>query len=686
MKKKWRKVLSMLMSLCLIVGMMSTSVWAVGDDVVARIGETEYTSLEEAVDEANQTSGAVIDVVKSCTVDSLLEIKSAMTIQGQEGVVVTVAPEANRINTGEIYGFKMGTAIENGTVTFKDLTIKGSGNNLQLLWVCNTDPKGVSVSVENCKLDNSEKTVSGGYADAISFEYASGDTTDYFNLSVTGCEIAAASYGIGSGLNNGNANVSNCSLTVKDTVFNNTGNSSIYCIHAPVAFGSLMVENCDFNSVNSGGIKYIYNANNEESVVIKNNDFSDCNQNMNSGTYAVMATNQISDLTDDHCYCWATELSGNDFSNQNVIIALKAELEVVWFPDGQAQNDTVYNNMANENITNVGTRYGKSNYGGSTLFKQVGVCLTDFGMDTNEMTFTLGDEGQSTAYFYNTKDASGAYTNYQGAFADYWTDENLRHCSASLATWGEANAITRWNLDGVALTQNAEDSTVYEAENDVAKVQVNTATGAIDVTPKAVGTTSLQAVVGGGENGDLPNAKEDTLTITVEPIPQYTVSIFYLDKETGDVLGTYLSEPADRGTSYDVTDRSTVAFDGYDYDSMDGDVLSGVLDSDKVIYIYYTMKAPESSDEENVEDNDTPTGPAGGENSDVNGGDTTTGDGTTSGDETISDSSTPTGSADDMNTPATGDMTNLIVPMVAVLLSGVLALGMYALRRKMNRS
>ena len=65
----------------------------------------------------------------------------------------------------------------------------------------------------------------------------------------------------------------------------------------------------------------------------------------------------------------------------------------------------------NENITNVGTRYGKSNYGGSTLFKQVGVCLTDFGMDTNEMTFTLGDEGQSTAYFYNTKDASGAYTN-----------------------------------------------------------------------------------------------------------------------------------------------------------------------------------------------------------------------------------------------------------------------------------
>ena len=198
-----------------------------------------------------------------------------------------------------------------------------------------------------------------------------------------------------------------------------------------------------------------------------------------------------------------------------------------------------------------------------------------------------------------------------------------------------------------------------------------------------MGTTNLQAVVGGGENGDLPNAKEDTLTITVEPIPQYTVSIFYLDKETGDVLGSYLSEPADRGTSYDVTDRSTETFDGYDYDSMDGDVLSGVLDSDKVIYIYYTLKAPESSDEENVEDSDTPTGPAGGEDSDVNSGDTSNGG---NGDETISDSSTPTGSADDTNTPATGDTTNLIVPMVAVLLSGVLALGMYALRRKAHRS
>ena len=136
----------------------------------------------------------------------------------------------------------------------------------------------------------------------------------------------------------------------------------------------------------------------------------------------------------------------------------------------------------------------------------------------------MGDGDKTSSYYYNSLTSSGAYTNAVEGFNSYFTDENPRHCGASLATWGEANAITRFTLDGVAFVQDVEtgeDDTeillsTWTAENDVAKVVIDTATGAITVTPKAVGETKLVGTVGAGADGTLPNGKDDELIITVK--------------------------------------------------------------------------------------------------------------------------------------------------------------------------
>ena len=89
----------------------------------------------------------------------------------------------------------------------------------------------------------------------------------------------------------------------------------------------------------SGGIKYIYSTDNE--VRITDNDFTGCNQAQTTGAFAIMATTQTADPENQRSYSYATQLSGNKLRGQNTILAVKAPVEVVWFPDGQAKKQPV---------------------------------------------------------------------------------------------------------------------------------------------------------------------------------------------------------------------------------------------------------------------------------------------------------------------------------------------------------
>ena len=467
------------------------------------------TTLDKAVELLNaEESGGKVALEEGEYLIEKVPVQKAIQFEGvsREETKIIVKGEVNRNSSGETYGFDIATPVD-GTISFSNLSIEaedeGTYGVLQLIWIHNTDEAGVSVEVDNCNLINIGE--GGAYRHAISIEYASGPAKYYFDLAVTDCYIETRSYGIGSGLNNGSPDVSDCRITATDTTFTGDSKGSIYNIHTPKALNELIVENCEFYGTGSGGIKYIYSTTN--TVKINNNIFNKPanseTQFPNSGTYAIMATTQQSDLSDPRSYSYATELNGNVFNGQNTIIAAAAPLEVIWFPDGHSANAVELNNYGDSNVTDEGTRYGISNYGGNGGGF---IALTDFGISEDEVHFSgVTATASDIHYVYNSTE-SGTYTNYK-SMTDYWTDTNPRHCSASLATFDEADAVTRWTID----------------DNSIADFTVNH-DGSVTIIPKKEGVAYLTAVVGGGESGTIPNAKRDTVKIVVGEVPTVPVA------------------------------------------------------------------------------------------------------------------------------------------------------------------
>lgn len=69
----------------------------------------------------------------------------------------------------------------------------------------------------------------------------------------------------------------------------------------------------------------------------------------------------------------------------------------------------------------------------------------------------------------------------------------------------------------------------------------------------------------------------------------YDVTVNYLDGANGErIADSYVSGELLKESAYDVTAQAAIAIEGYTYDRTTGDALSGILDADKVINVYYT--------------------------------------------------------------------------------------------------
>ena len=159
-----------------------------------------------------------------------------------------------------------------------------------------------------------------------------------------------------------------------------------------------------------------------------------------------------------------------------------------------------------------------------------------------------------------------------------------------------------------------------------------------------------------------------TLTKVVDYVPSYDyyhVTVNYYDKDTGEkIASSYVSPSQIEGSRYDVTEYDAIAIDGYTYDSTSGDALSGVLNSNKVINVYYV------AEETDIDDGDTPTTdlPEDPGETDIDDGDTPTGDlpdlpGEGGEEVDIGDGETPTG-----NLPQTGTMADSTMSTIGMLL------------------
>ena len=193
------------------------------------------------------------------------------------------------------------------------------------------------------------------------------------------------------------------------------------------------------------------------------------------------------------------------------------------------------------------------------------------------------------------------------------------------------------------------------------------------------GKPTVSYTVSGGGGGIIPSYN------------YYTVTVNYLDKETGEkVADSYVSPSRIQGSRYDVTAYDAIAVDGYTYDSTSGDALTGTLNSNKVVNVYYVAEATE------IPDDDTPTGdlPEQPGETDIPDDDTPTGDlpeqpeegnqPGEGGEVDIGDGETPTG-----NLPQTGTMANTTMSTVGMLLLAMSmatagTAGIILLKRKEN--
>jgi len=166
-------------------------------------------------------------------------------------------------------------------------------------------------------------------------------------------------------------------------------------------------------------------------------------------------------------------------------------------------------------------------------------------------------------------------------------------------------------------------------------------------------------------NGTIAN-ENVVITVTYTPIPvapsYYTVTVNYLNQADNSVLAQPHSETHREYTSYDVTAYDKIAIEGYTYAATSGDQLTGTLNGNKVINVYYTVNEPVIIPDEPTPGGDKPVTP------------TTPTEPTNPGTEIIDDN-TPMG-----NLPNTGAPADVIDPvttlgLVALILS-MLAAGL----------
>ena len=183
----------------------------------------------------------------------------------------------------------------------------------------------------------------------------------------------------------------------------------------------------------------------------------------------------------------------------------------------------------------------------------------------------------------------------------------------------------------------------------------------------------------------------------IDPGPSYNyyrVTVNYLDRADGSkIANSYTSPSRMESSRYDVSEYDAIAINGYTYDATEGDPVSGVLNGNKTVNVYYV------ADETDIDDGDTPTTdlpdvPGDGGEVDIDDGDTpttdlpgtgdtgSTGDG---GETDIPDTGTPTGSLPQTGTQAQTSAARValsVMALTASLAAAGLALLLFRKSRK----
>lgn len=152
-----KKIVAMLMAVAMAFSLLPVTAFAEEGTPVAKIGETEYTSLDAAIIAAKDTNNAVIEVLTNCETTGLNLTKN-LTIQGAEGLE----------SKPTITFTDKGIALWGNSLTFKncDVVMNGIGSTpySEWSWMTVCASKNASLSLDEATMTMDGKNAGDKHA------------------------------------------------------------------------------------------------------------------------------------------------------------------------------------------------------------------------------------------------------------------------------------------------------------------------------------------------------------------------------------------------------------------------------------------------------------------------------------------------------------------------------------------
>lgn len=594
---------------------------------VAKIGDTEYATLDEAIEAAED--GATITLLANCETAGL-NLDKNLTIAGSTEKTFTVTFKDN------------GIALWGKALTFKNCAVSMTGIDstpytAEWNWMAICASKDASLTLENATM-TMDGTGTGKKAHAIYF--CSNNRLNLINSKLTIRNYPQDALEWNGGVGGYNVKLTNNSTFVSD--HNRSGFAGSFVA---------TIDNSEVDVINSTG-----NGSNGSHFDIKNGSVVRFNDNGSHGLSAGWLTIDNSTVEALRNGANGVHTSSTLTIRNNAVVTIRENrcaISSKWTIPGAlhvtgGQGSTI---DATSTVTIT------DNLGSGILLKSGDLTVAEGAKltITNNKAEKLGQGGgvnvrgnlvlpEGTVLYNNHAAKAGddiyvektdAYTGTItfGPVGSNWT---LDDCGHRIDGWyydGQEKTVEgengqteiavspRWNgkttKDGLCLKGRDEYYKLYAP------------------TKEAVSAPLALKAAHGYLNNNPPVIRDQ----------YYTVTVNYVDEAGNTIAPSYTTGSLKEGTPYDVTAQDAIAIPGYTYKTTTGDPTTGTLNGNKVVTVVYTKTA-------DIDDGNTPTDP-GDPGSDID------------------DPNTPTSPAEP---PKTGDMMPLFAALTTLSAAAIVLL------------
>ena len=477
-KKLTSRLLSVLVSLCMVLALVPTTAFAAEDDV-ARIGEKTYATLDEAVEAAAE--GATIELLQDCeltkgfnksltfTGNGTITINKQLTSNG-EGWMCFGLGDPSRVLTFDGSGVKVEWNSEVGTAPWLMLSLSGTmnvTNGAKVTFNVDSGSTGSRNAIymnagSSINVTNGSTFVINGYAtDGKEGQGIQLDRAGSANIYVTGGSTFLIDGTNRGYVNSPSINVENSTFTVQNCTANASNGGNFTAVNSTVTY------------TNNAG-----HGLSADDVILKNTQFTASN----NGYYGLCSAGQF--LVDATCVVNVTgNSSSGDFAGLKLTGGVtdgKVEAGAVVnitdnYCSGLSNNGkVVFEKGSHLTITGNHNDKGTTSNGGGVYNSGASANLTlpSDAVIYNNHAKTAGDD-----IFSNTEST----ITFGQVGSDWALDGDEGDCTHFIDGWYDDSADARWEAHADTDEGNHIEEFTEFGENGFAIVNGLTA----EVTPKS---------------------------------------------------------------------------------------------------------------------------------------------------------------------------------------------------------